>query len=1186
MSLRRPTVAALLATVVFATCSGTGTTLLASGTAHAAETGIAGGNEPMTKADADAGAEEPGTAPARRALVRLLGEERAAQVELAALPEEGGARYTVGVEDGRLRVAGTDPATILAGFGTYLREVAHADASVNGDNLDLPRTLPLPLPTKPISRDADVKHRFALNDTNEGYAGAYTTWKEWQHQIDVLALDGYNEVLVYEGQEAVYQQTMREFGYTDAEMRGWIPFPGHQPWWLMQNMSNSTKKPLSQKLIDSRVRLGSQITGRLRELGMTPVLPGYYGTVPDHFSDRNPGAHTVPQGTWSSAQKRPDWLDPTGTHFAEVARTFYEVQERLFGKSTMFKMDLLHEGGKPGDVNVGDAARGVQRALEKAHPGATWAILGWWGNPRADVLAAIDRSRALILDGNSDQPDVTDREKDFQGTPYTFGTIWNFGGHTGLGVAVKEWNRKFHQMRDKEGSKLDGIALMPEAVDNNPAAVEFFADLAWEDKPVDFTGWFRDYATARYGGTDAHAQKAWELLAASVYSWPPDNDTKYAVGLVERQPGLSTSMSIPYDPAALEKALGELLAVSPERRRSTAYRHDLVDLARQVLANRGQQLLPRIRAAYQGKDLDTFRKHTAEWTRQLSLMDELLGTDRNFLFGAWQQDASTWASDASENRTLQDDIRQLVTIWDRTSPIQDYASREWNGLVGDYYLPRWQRYFATLEESLHTGREPAAVDWKKVAADWSLKTTRYRSTPAGDAHALAAEVAQAPAGKLELSPLAGGVAPGKTLRVTATFTNDNAVRATAHTSVELTAPEGWTVSPAGPGLPGSVPAGGSASARFDVTAPASAKAASTPGLKADVRWRSGDRAATESAAATALVTGPLSEGLKAAKTTEVGFAQDGEKFAMAGGGSDTWTDVDEFGAVYRENAVTDGNAVTTKVTSQVNNAPYARAGLVLRSDLSTPGSAGYATLALTPEHGCLLSYDSDGDGHLDTNVESGGFTNGTHLRLGRVGDRVVASCSSDGKNWVQVGAPQVPGLTAELDAGLFYSAVNHRTKRDGLATFQGLGTTEAELPAPGEGENVSTGRPATALSSEDGSPPSAAVDGDRTNGRYWASRIATLGTWWQVDLGSVKDLTSVNVRNYVDGKRAYTYRLEGSTDGEHWFALGGRSQGRAATDAGDTFTVGASARHVRVTGLANTANPSFHLSEVTVLARD
>ena len=52
-----------------------------------------------------------------------------------------------------------------------------------------------------------------------------------------------------------------------------------QPWWLLQNMSGFGG-PLPQHVIDEHAAVGRKIADRLRELGMTPVLPGYFGTVP------------------------------------------------------------------------------------------------------------------------------------------------------------------------------------------------------------------------------------------------------------------------------------------------------------------------------------------------------------------------------------------------------------------------------------------------------------------------------------------------------------------------------------------------------------------------------------------------------------------------------------------------------------------------------------------------------------------------------------------------------------------------------------------------------------------------------------------------------------------------------------------------------------------------------------------
>ena len=1155
-------------------------TATAPGATARTPSGSSAGLAPPTSPAASSADEMFDSTPARDALVRLLGDARADQVTLRAIGKGAGKdRFEVSSEDGHLVVSGTTPAVQLTGFGWYLRHVAHADVSINGTQLNLPSTLPLP--STRISRDSSVDHRFALNDTNQGYAGAYLSWPEWQRRIDVLALHGINEVLVYEGQEAVYQQTFEEFNYSAQDMRNWIPQPAHQSWWLLQNMC-CTDAPISQQLIDQRVRLGQKMTKRLRSLGMTPVLPGYFGTVPTDFEQRNPGANTVPQGTWNRLE-RPDWLDPTDPLFAKLAARFYQVQAQLFGETTMYKMDLLHEGGKAGTVDVADASRAVQKALNTAHPKALWTILGWQRNPLPATLQAIDRSKMFIVDGITEESSITDRDKDFLGTPYAFGTIWNFGGHVNIGARLTVWNQKFHEMLSRPGTSLNGIALMPEAIDNNPAAVAFFTDMPWVDGPVDFHGWFADYADARYGGMDAHAREAWRVIADTAYSWPANKDTRHVTGLFDDQPGLgNTGTALQYDIPAFDRALGELLEVKPELRDSEAYRYDLVDVARQVLANHSRLLLPRIRAAYAAEDRARFDKLTGQWLDRMALMDKLLGTDSSFLLGAWQKEAGHQARGTAEAAKLDYDLKSLVTLWQTGTDLQDYARREFNGLVGDYYAKRWKVYFDSLSAAMGTGQPPKTIDWLAVAEDWAHAGTTYPSKPQGDAYVEASAVANLPSGEVAVDIDHKGLKPGETALVTASFTNTNQLRPTGAVALELDAPAGYDVSATTPTSSTAVPAGEQLRAVWKVTVPAGAAEGDIETLTGSARWASGGTSENASDTSRLLVGGTVSAQYQTVENTHATFAQAGEDVSIAAGGEDLWKSAQEYAAAYQPDRLSDGKAVATRVTLQDGASDYTRSGLMAGNDLSAIGTGGFANIAVTPEHGCMFSWDADGDGRLDTYQEVGGFAPQVHVRLAKNGERLTGSCSSDGRNWAVVGSGTVPGLAQSEDVGLFVSAVNRHSGQEAIATFAGGIVDAADTSRDSSGDTVqSLRKPVTALSSESGHPATAANDGSRSNNPYWGGVLSLGSTWWRVDLGAVNDVSKVNVRNYVDGSRVYTYRLEGSVDGKDWFTLGGRSAPKPATDAGDTTLTEAQARYVRVVGLTNTANGTFHLTEVT-----
>ncbi|MET9746730.1 MULTISPECIES: alpha-N-acetylglucosaminidase [Streptomyces] len=686
---------------------------------------------------------------ARAALARLL-PRHASQFTLVPVRRSGsGDWFGVSGRAGHVRVSGTSPAVLLGGVDWYLRYTAKVDIGWPGrSTAKLPRTLPAPEGT--VRRHASVPHRFALNDTDDGYSGAYRDWASYEKQIDLLALRGVNEVFVQMGADAVYYETLQEFGYSEKELRAWIPGPAHQPWWLMQNMSGFAG-PVSERLIADRAALGRRIAHRLRELGMTPVLPGYYGTVPPGFTERNPGGTVVPQGEWVGFE-RPDWLDPRTEVFARVAAAFYRHQHELFGDSTMYKMDLLHEGGRPGDVPVGDAAKGVMRALQTARPGAVWTLLGWQKNPSTQIIDAVDESRLLIVDGLSDRYDGLDRETAWHGAPYAFGTIPNFGGHTTVGANTAVWAERFDRWRAEPDSALAGIAYLPEGTGGNPVAYELFTELAWRTEPVDHSAWFAAYAERRYGGPDPHAARAWELLRTGPYSMPSGTWSEAQDSLFTARPRLTATSAaswspgaMRYDPDTVREALAELLKVAPELRTTDAYRFDLVDVARQALSNRSRSLLPEIKAAYDAGDVSRFRAGAAEWKDDLMLLDRLLATDSRFLLGRWLRDARSWGRTAAERDAAEFDARSILTTWGHRSGsdsggLRDYANREWSGLVRDFYAVRWTTYLDSLDTALVTGRPPAAVDWFAWENTWNQRHDHYPVEPSGDPVATAAEV--------------------------------------------------------------------------------------------------------------------------------------------------------------------------------------------------------------------------------------------------------------------------------------------------------------------------------------------------------------------------------------------------------------------------------------------------------------
>jgi alpha-N-acetylglucosaminidase len=693
--------------------------------------------------------------PEQEVIHRLL-PRQAMQFELATIDaKHGHERFRIARDGGRIKVEGSSPSALLFGVNWYLKYIAHVQISPNGDRLGTADTFPLPAAT--IERETPYALRYALNQNVDGYTAPYWDWPRWEREIDVLALSGINAVIVERGMDTVLYRTFRDVGYSDDDIRRWITQPAHQNWQLMGNLC-CFNGPISNTLMQQRAASAQKIVARLRELGITPVMPGFYGIVPADFQQKFPDAHVVPQGEWAGFT-RPGWLDPRDPMFAKLAASFYRHQRELFGDSTIYDMEVFQEGGDSGDVPVPEAARDVQNALLSAHPDARWMMLAWQGNPRQALLSGVDRRHLLIIDIDHDRIPRDNRQQDFQDAPFLFGGIWEFGGRTTLGANVNNMTARLQHLA-RSNDNMAGTAIFTEGMDTNPFAFDLFTEMAWRNQPLDTMRWTADYVHRRYGALDPHALAAWHILLNTAYNIRIDNvvfnSERDAAqeSLFNAQPSLAANRASNWSPEAMRynadafaKALPELLQVAPALRGSETYQYDLVDIARQTLANESRVLLPQIKAAYDSRNRARFDALTQRWLQLMDLQDELLSTNRFFLVGTWLDQVPPWASTPDELARLNIDARSILTTWgDRKASedagLHDYGNKDWAGLTRDYYRLRWTTYFRALDTALRTGAAPQAVDWFAVGDAWNHGQQHYPEQPEGDAYEVATRIAR------------------------------------------------------------------------------------------------------------------------------------------------------------------------------------------------------------------------------------------------------------------------------------------------------------------------------------------------------------------------------------------------------------------------------------------------------------
>ena len=114
-------------------------------------------------------------------------------------------------------------------------------------------------------------------------------------------------------------------------------------------------------------------------------------------------------------------------------------------------------------------------------------------------------------------------------------------------------------------------------------------------------------------------------------------------------------------------------------------------------------------------------------------IDELLATRKEFLLGCWLEDAKRWGTTDAERARFEWNARRVLTLWGEGPAIDDYARKEWSGLLGGYYKERWQKYLGQTEQSLDTGKPIDEQDFQKRLrqwmADWSSRHESYPAQP-------------------------------------------------------------------------------------------------------------------------------------------------------------------------------------------------------------------------------------------------------------------------------------------------------------------------------------------------------------------------------------------------------------------------------------------------------------------------
>ncbi|MEG0655427.1 MAG: alpha-N-acetylglucosaminidase [Mucinivorans sp.] len=658
---------------------------------------------------------------------------------------------------GKIVVEGNNWVSVATGLNWYLKYYAGVQITWNNPHANLNIAMPR---VKEVERHSTSElMRYYLNYCTISYSMAFWDWPRWQQEIDFMALHGINMPLAVVGTSAVWRNVMLRLGYNHAEVGRFVAGAGFQAWWLMNNLEGwGGVNPNSY--YDNQALLEQKIVAEYRRWGIEPVMAGYGGMLPSFapsdttvnfdFSIQNPGL-------WCS-YSRPSFLQPSDPRFAQIAQMYYQEQEKLFGKAQYYAIDPFHEGGSTSGVDLRAAGRAIFDAMRLASPSSSWVIQSWQAAPYPALIDDLPRSGVVVLDLSSEErPQWGDpqsewyRKDGFRGHDWIYCMLLNFGGNVGMyGKMQKVIDGYYAAQQSPFARSMVGVGATMEAIENNPVMYELLYELPWRDAKFTKAEWVNSWVKARYGRVLPETLEAWKILSNTVYDaspLTPREGTPESVFCA--RPALQVdrvsswgNTALYYDTKEVERALGLMVSVSEKYRGCNNFEYDIVDLARQALANRANEMLPEMLRAFDRNEGLLFTRLSTRFMQMIALQDSLLSSRSEFMLGGWLAKARQMGSTKAESDLYQWNARTQITTWGsrqaaNVGGLRDYAHKEWSGLLKDFYLPRWQYFFDYIAQ--HRAL-PIGFDYYDMEQAWTMRGDIYPTRPTNDALQMARQV--------------------------------------------------------------------------------------------------------------------------------------------------------------------------------------------------------------------------------------------------------------------------------------------------------------------------------------------------------------------------------------------------------------------------------------------------------------
>ena len=653
-------------------------------------------------------------------------------ITLQEIPSEGGKDcYEICAQDGLLVVKGSSPSAICYAFNKYLRYACGSMITWGGKHLELPETWP----DWQEKATSPYQFRYFLNVCTFGYTAPYWDWNRWAEELDWMALHGINMPLASVASEAIARRVWVKLGLSEEEADAFFTGPAHLPWHRMGNL-NAFDGPLTNSWHESQIALQHKILDKMRALGMEPIAPAFAGFVPPAFMKKHPEikANQLLWGGFDVAYNA-CVLAPDSPYFQEIGKLFIQEWEKEFGDAKYYLSDSFNEMKLPVDKDdvagkhslLAQYGEAIYKSIAAGDPDAVWVTQGWTFGYQHDfwdkesmkaLLSRVPDDKLIIVDLGNDYPkwvwhteQTWKVQEGFYGKQWIYSYVPNFGGKVlPTGDLTMYATGSVEALNSPYSENLVGFGSAPEGLENNEVVYELLADMGWTAENIDLDQWLKQYCLSRYGYWDEGMQGVWKLLHGSVYSslYSYPRFTWQTVVPDQRRKSLH---DINDD---FGKAAELFLGYAEKCSGSQLYMNDAVEFAALYLAELADRCYEE--ALKKGPDAHVKVARTVEI---LKVVDGLLASHPDYNLKLWVDYARAYGQDEAQKNLYESNAKRLITTWGGWQ--EDYAARFWAGLIGDYYIPRIQKYFSNEASGLDQWEE----NWIKTP--WTSSVEPYEN---------------------------------------------------------------------------------------------------------------------------------------------------------------------------------------------------------------------------------------------------------------------------------------------------------------------------------------------------------------------------------------------------------------------------------------------------------------------------